>query len=168
VILPDVNLLIYAFNRNASHHAAARAWWENLMNGSEPVALPWTVSLGFVRLMTARRMTTAPMSPGHAVAVVRGWLARPVVEIIEPGPQHLTILDRLLTEAGVAGPLTTDAHLAALAIEHQCELHSHDTDFARFSGLRWRDPLAGTAPRTGERRARYRAGTGRPRRSVAR
>jgi len=141
VIVPDVNLLIYAHNRDAPHHAAARAWWEGLLNDTEPVALPWAVSLGFIRLMTHRAVLVTPMDPAAAVANVRAWFARPNVERLDPGPQHLDLLDRLLGAAGIAGNLTTDAHLAALAIEHQCELHSNDTDFARFPGLRWRNPL---------------------------
>jgi uncharacterized protein len=142
VILPDVNLLVYAYNRDAPHHGAARAWWEGLLNGETTVALAWAVSCGFVRLMTHRAVLARPLDPVLAVRHVRSWLERPNVELLDPGPRHLEILERLLGELGVGGNLTTDAHLAALAIEHQCELHSNDTDFARFAGLRWRDPLA--------------------------
>jgi toxin-antitoxin system PIN domain toxin len=141
VIVPDLNLLIYSYNRKAPQHEAARAWWEGLLKGAEPVAVPWVVVLGFVRLMTQRTMLANPMQPAIALAQVRAWFACPNVEELEPGPQHLDLLDRLLAAAGTAGNLTTDAHLAALAIEHQCELHSNDTDFARFPGLRWRNPL---------------------------
>ena len=141
MIVPDLNLLIYSYNRKAPQHEAARAWWEGLLNGAEPVAVPWVVVLGFVRLMTQRTMLATPMQPAIALAQVRAWFACPNVEELEPGPQHLDLLDRLLAAAGTAGNLTTDAHLAALAIEHQCELHSNDTDFARFPGLRWRNPL---------------------------
>ena len=142
MILPDLNLVIYAHNADAPTHAASRAWWERLLNGAEPVAVPWAVVLGFIRLMTHRAVLITPMLPNAAVERVRSWFARPNVQPLEPGPQHLEILDRLLGAAGAAGNLTTDAHLAALAIEHQCELHSNDTDFARFSGLRWRNPLS--------------------------
>jgi toxin-antitoxin system PIN domain toxin len=141
VILPDLNLVVYAHNADAPDHAASRAWWETLLNGTEPVAIPWAVALGFVRLMTHRAVLGTPMRPPTAVAHVRSWFAQPLVETLDPGPRHLDILARLLAAAGTAGNLTTDAHLAALAIEHQCELHSNDTDFARFPGLRWRDPL---------------------------
>lgn len=141
MILPDVNLLIYAYNRDAPHHVEARAWWEELMNSGDPVRIPWAVSLGFVRLMTHRAVMVAPLDGPSALAHVRAWLARSGVESLDPGPQHLDILGRLLVALGAAGNLTTDAHLAALAIEHQCELHSNDTDFARFPGLRWRNPL---------------------------
>jgi toxin-antitoxin system PIN domain toxin len=141
VILPDLNLLIFAHNADAPLHAPARAWWEGLLNGNEPIAIPWVVVLGFVRLMTHRAVLVAPMQPVDAIAQVRAWFAQPVVEIIEPGGQHLDLLERMLVAAGTGANLTTDAHLAALAIEHQCELHSNDNDFTRFPGLRWRNPL---------------------------
>jgi uncharacterized protein len=141
VILPDVNLLVYAYNRDAREHVAARAWWQELLSSNEMVGLPWAVTCGFIRLMTHPAVLVRPLDPSRAVAHVRSWLDQPNVEVLDPGPRHLELLDRLLGELGIAGNLTTDAHLAALAIEHQCELHSNDGDFARFSGLRWRDPL---------------------------
>lgn len=141
MILPDLNLVIYAHSADAPDHASARRWWEDALNGNEPVAIPWAVTLGFIRLMTHRAVLTTPMLPKVAVANVRSWFAQPQVEALDPGTQHLDILERLVSAAGTAGNLTTDAHLAALAIEHQCELHSNDTDFARFPGLRWRNPL---------------------------
>lgn len=141
MIIPDLNLVVYAHNADAPAHAAARAWWEALLNDDEPVAIPWVVVLGFVRLMTHRAVLITPMTPGAALVQVRAWFARTNVEHIEPGPRHLEVLERLLAAVGAAGNLTTDAHLAALAIEHQCELHSNDNDFARFAGLRWRNPL---------------------------
>jgi toxin-antitoxin system PIN domain toxin len=141
VIVPDLNLVIYAYNPRAPNHTAARAWWEDLLNGAEPVAIPWVVTLGFVRLLTNRSVLVTPMTPAGAVAQIRAWFACSSVESIEPGPQHIDLLDRLLSAVGTGGNLTTDAHLAALAIEHQCELHSNDNDFARFPGLRWRNPL---------------------------
>jgi toxin-antitoxin system PIN domain toxin len=141
MILPDLNLVVYAHNRDAPHHAAARTWWEGLLNGTEPVAVPWIVVLGFIRLMTHRSVLTTPMLPAAALGHVRSWLARTNVEHLEPGPRHIDLLDRMLAAAGAGGNLTSDAHLAALAIEHQCELHSNDNDFARFPGLRWRNPL---------------------------
>lgn len=136
-----MNLVLSAHDADAPHHAAARAWWEGLLNGREPVAIPWAVALGFVRLMTHRAVMVAPLAPVAAVAHMRAWFAQPTVERLDPGPRHLDVLERLLAAVGTAGNLTTDAHLAALAIEHQCELHSNDTDFARFPGLRWRNPL---------------------------
>jgi len=142
MVLPDVNLLVYAHNESAPGHARARAWWEDVINRQEPVGLPWAVALGFVRLVTHPAVFVRPLEPLAALGHVELWLEQPQVDVLEPGPRHLVILRELLSAAGVAGALTTDAHLAALAIEHQCELHSNDTDFARFPGLRWHDPLA--------------------------
>ena len=142
MILPDVNLLIYAFNSDAPRHAAARAWWEETLSESRPLGLPWAVSLGFVRLMTHRRVLAQPLSATVALGHVRDWLKRRHVQVLVPGPRHLALVDELLREAGTAGALTTDTHLAALAIEYQAELCSTDLDFGRFAGLRWRNPLA--------------------------
>ena len=91
--------------------------------------------------MTHRAVLITPMAPAAALSHVRAWFARSNVERLDPGAQHIDLLDRMLSAAGTGGNLTTDAHLAALAIEHQCELHSNDSDFARFPGLRWRNPL---------------------------
>jgi toxin-antitoxin system PIN domain toxin len=141
VIIPDLNLLVYAYNSDAPHHPKARAWWEGLLNGREPVAVPWAVILGYVRLMTHPSVLVTPLEPAVSIRHVRTWLDLPLVSVLEPGPRHLDILAAMLEALGVAGNLTTDAHLAALAIEHRAELHSNDTDFGRFPGLRWRNPL---------------------------
>jgi len=122
-------------------HEPARAWWEDLINREQPVGLPWAVALGFVRLTTHPSVMAAPLHPHDALGRVRGWLDQPGVRILEPGPRHMNLLNELFRATGVGGSLTTDTHLAALAIEHQAELHSNDTDFARFPGLRWRNPL---------------------------
>jgi toxin-antitoxin system PIN domain toxin len=142
VILPDINLLVFAYNADAPQHRVAKRWWEALLTRGEPVGIPWIVALGFMRIMTHPAVLENPVRPEHALADVRSWFAHPHVEIIQPGPRHLDILESLLRRLDVAGNLLTDAHLAALAIEYQCELHSNDKDFARFSGLRWRDPLS--------------------------
>ena len=92
--------------------------------------------------MTHPAVLARPLDPGRAVAHVQSWFDRANVEALDPGPRHLEMLGRMLGDAGAAANLTTDAHIAALAIEHQCELHSNDADFARFSGLRWRNPIA--------------------------
>ena len=141
MILPDVNLVIYAYNEDAPFHAAAKAWWERCLSGTEPVGLAWVIVLGFVRLMSNRRVLAKSMSAAESVEQCRLWMLRPNVRIVLPRPTHMDILAGLL--AGPMGPnLVTDAHLAALAIEHQAELHSNDSDFARFSGLTWRNPIA--------------------------
>lgn len=142
MIVPDLNLLIYAYNTDAPLHAPARAWWQRLMNDDTAVAIPWAVSVGFVRLMTHASVVRRPLPPRTAIGHVRSWLERSNVAVLEPASRHLAILEQLLDAIGVAGRLTTDAHLAALAIENQAELHSNDVDFGRFPGLRWRNPLA--------------------------
>lgn len=141
MILPDINLLAYAYNSDAPIHAKAKAWLERIMNGQATIGFAWAVVCGFIRLMTHPSVMITPLAPKDAIVIVETWMRTPQVEIIEPGPRHLEILSRLLMEIGVAGNLTTDAHLAAIAIEHQCELHSNDGDFGRFSGLRWTNPL---------------------------
>ena len=141
MILPDVNLLVYAHNERAVAHQRARAWWKDLIDREQPIGLAWTVMLGFVRLVTHPAVLADPLNPLDALGFVRGWLAQPSVRFVEPGPRHVALLAELFGATGVAGSLTTDTHLAALAIEHQAELHSNDADFGRFPGLRWRNPL---------------------------
>jgi toxin-antitoxin system PIN domain toxin len=142
VVVPDINLLVFSYNEIAPRHGSARAWWKGLMTGREPVGIPWAVVFGFVRLVTHPAVLAQPLTPQAALARVRQWFAREHVQSLDPGPRHLVIVERLFEATGVGGNLTTDTHLAALAIEHRCELHSSDADFARFPGLRWHDPLA--------------------------
>lgn len=140
MILPDVNLLVYAYNRLAPEHELAKEWWESAVS-SEAIALSWVCIGGFIRIVTNRRAVQTPLTVSEALGAVRSWLEQPNVIVIEPGPQFKTLFFGLLEQIGTAGNLTTDAQLAALAIEHQCTLHSADLDFGRFSGLRWLNPL---------------------------
>lgn len=137
----DLNLLIYAVNRDAQRHERARAWLEEALSGEEPVAFSWSVILGFLRITTNPRIFPKPLETEQAVAIVDTWLAMPCSTPVVPGEAHWMILTELLEDTGTAGNRTTDAHLAALAIEHGAELISTDTDFARFKHLRWTDPL---------------------------
>jgi toxin-antitoxin system PIN domain toxin len=141
MIIPDVNILVHAYNPNATSHPQVRQWWEETLNQPRPVGMPWTSILGFIRVSTHRRILDNPMFPAQAIHLVRGWLDIPNVQILSPGESHAQILFGLLEELGTAGDLTTDAHLAALAIEYQAELASTDADFARFPRLRWFNPL---------------------------
>lgn len=141
MILPDVNLLVYAYNTADPRHDQARGWWEEVVNASVPVGLPWVTAAGFIRLMTHPRLLERPLTPPEATRRVRAWLEAPSVTIIQPGRRFAELFLGFLDTVGTAGNLTTDAQLAALAVEHQAELHSNDTDFARFPGLRWRNPL---------------------------
>ncbi len=143
MIVPDVNLLIYAYNEDVHFHEPARRWWEQLANGAERIGLPWVVAAGFVRIVTQHRTAIRPVSPERAVDLISEWLSLPHVAPLNPGAQHLDIFRRLVVAAGVGGNLVSDAHIAALAIEHQAEVHSNDSDFGRFPGLRWQNPLAG-------------------------
>ncbi len=141
MILPDINLLVYAYNTDAPRHEAARRWWEDALSQTRPVGLPWVVLLGYLRLMTSRHVLVDPFEAAEALGHIRAWLGRSNTQILQPGPGHLDHLDALIQEIGISGKLTTDTHLAALAIEHQAELHSNDADFSRFPGLRWVNPL---------------------------
>ena len=139
--LVDLNLLLYAIDDGAPHHAAARPWLEETLSGTEEVGFAWAVLLGFVRLSTNPAVFEQPLSAGEALDYVDGWLAQPVATVVHPTEAHAARLRELLQPLGTAGNLTTDAHLATLAIEHGAELCSADTDFARFPGLRWHNPL---------------------------
>lgn len=143
MIIPDVNLLVYAYNSDAPFHAQARRWWEACVGGSQPVALPWAVALGYLRLMTSRTVLARPFETAVALGHLRQWLEQPSVLILQPGPRHLDILAGFC-EAGTLSPsLLSDAHIAALAIENQAVLHSNDSNYSRFAGLRWINPLQG-------------------------
>jgi toxin-antitoxin system PIN domain toxin len=141
LILPDVNLLLYAQVSAFPEHGRARRWWEGLMNGKREVGLAGPALFGFVRLASNPRVLDPPLTVEAALAQVEDWLARPHVHFVQPGPRHLEIAFRLLRQVGTAANLTTDAQLAAFAIEHQGELHSNDADFGRFPRLRWVNPL---------------------------
>jgi len=142
MIVPDVNLLIHAYNRDSAVHEKAIRWWEDLLGGTQTVGLAWGAIFGFIRIATHRHILTNPMPVERACAEARAWLGQPYVTVLDPGERHAELVFGLLGALGSAGNLTTDAHLAALAIEHQAELHSSDADFGRFSGLRWVNPLA--------------------------
>ncbi len=141
MIVPDLNLLVYAHNEGAPDHAAAKEWWEGLVNGMDRVGIPWVVSVGFVRLMTHPRVLVHPVTANEAVDYVQEWFQFPHITSINPGAEHMNHFRRSLNAAGVGANLVTDSHIAALAMEYQAEVHSNDSDFSRFPGLRWRNPL---------------------------
>ena len=140
--LVDLNVLLYAINRDAPRHETIRSWWEKAMAGDEPVGLAWVVVLGFLRLATNARVFVKPLSSSQAIERVEAWLAHPNLRVVVETEEHWRILKELLAEAGAAGNLTTDAHLAALAISHGATLASCDADFGRFGALRWENPTA--------------------------
>lgn len=141
MIVPDVNLLVYAYNEAAPFHEQARHWWEGLVNGAERVGVPWLVAAGFVRVLTHPSVRERPATSMQAVDYVEEWFRYSNVTPLNPGTEHIRLFRRALDAAGVGANLVTDAHVAALAMEHQAEVHSNDADFGRFPGLRWRNPL---------------------------
>jgi toxin-antitoxin system PIN domain toxin len=142
VIVPDVNLLLYAIDRSAPRHDPARAWLEARLSGSETVGLAWSVLAAFVRLVTHPAVFEHPLTMRQAFDLIDGWLEQPPVVVIHPAERHHVTMRELLEPLGTAANLVPDAHLAALAIEHGATLHSSDHDFARFPRLEWEDPLA--------------------------
>jgi len=142
MIIPDVNILIHAYDSGFAHHRAAKEWWEEVLTAGHPVGLAWAATLGFMRIATHRGVLSKPLPVGDAVNLARSWLEQPGVRVVVPGDRHGEILFRLLEEAGTAGNLTTDAHLAALAIEYRAEIATTDSDFARFPGLSWSNPIS--------------------------
>ncbi|HXK04771.1 MAG TPA: type II toxin-antitoxin system VapC family toxin [Verrucomicrobiae bacterium] len=141
MIILDVNLLLYAVNRDAPLHLKARTWLESAIAGNEEIGLAWNVILAFLRLTTKPGLFRTPIRPERAFAIIAGWLDQPSVTIVHPGPRHLEILRKMILPLGTAGNLTSDAHLAAMAIGHGAQLCSCDSDFARFPGLDWMNPL---------------------------
>ncbi len=139
--LVDLNVLLYAVNVDSPHHAAALAWWEGALNGDESVALPWVVLLGFLRITTNPIIFSRPLTVGAALERLDVWLALDRVHIAREKDEHWEVLREILSVSGVAGNLTTDAHLAALAMSHDATLVTFDADFARFKGLRREIPV---------------------------
>ena len=140
--LLDVNLMIYVVDEEAREHERTLRWFEQALSGTETVALAWFALLGFLRITTRRQSTRDPWPIESALEEIQRWLAQPVATVIHPTDRHAAVLRDLLPPLGAGGNLTSDAHLAALAIEHGATLCSHDNDFSRFPGLRWEDPLA--------------------------
>ncbi|HZP88981.1 MAG TPA: type II toxin-antitoxin system VapC family toxin [Burkholderiales bacterium] len=141
MILIDANLLIYAVDSDSTHHARVRRWIEQLMSSDTPVGLAWIVLLNFVRITTRPGVLRRQLSVEQAIAYVDGWLAQPYVALVAPEDAHWPILRSLLLAGGTAGNLTSDAHLAALAIGHGCQIASADNDFRRFPGVTLLNPL---------------------------
>jgi hypothetical protein len=142
VIVVDVNLLVYAYNQQVVQHERARAWLQVALSQDEPVAFPWAVIHGLLRLVTDARVTGSPLSLDSAMTIVDEWWSEPIVRLLEPGPRYWGIFREIGGRAGVRGAFVSDAHLAALTIEHDATLYTADRDFRRFAGLRVINPLA--------------------------
>lgn len=134
--LVDANVLIHAVNRASARHEVARTWLDDALAGSEAVGFGWVALLAFLRLSTHPSIFARPLDATDATGVVRAWLAQPPAVVVAPGPRHAEVLGDLLAEAGTAGNLVNDAHLAALAIEHGAAIATFDADFGRFRGVR--------------------------------
>ncbi len=141
MILPDLNLLLYAYNPHVPQHQKAAEWWSGVMKGEELIGLPNEVCLGFVRIATNSRLGAAAVSLSRARAVVAGWLQLPQVRVLVPAPNHFGQVMDLMAGAMGSGALVSDAVLAAYAIQNRATLYSNDADFSRFAGLTWRNPL---------------------------
>jgi len=142
MILVDANLLLYAEDSSSERHDLARTWWDAQLSGDSPVCLCWPVVTAFVRISTNTRLHQRPLTLDEAIERVQSWLDQPCVRIIGPTDQHWTILREMLGAGNAVGNLVSDAHLAALAVEHNCVLQSTDSDFARFRGLKWNNPIS--------------------------
>lgn len=136
----DANVLLHAVNQSPSDHVVAKRWLDDALSGGATVGFAWVVLLAVLRLSTRPGLFERPLTSEEATSVVQGWLASTSAAVIHPGERHLDVLSGLLTSAGTAGNLTSDAHLAALAIEHRGTVVTFDADFDRFPGVRWERP----------------------------
>lgn len=140
MVIVDANVLIYATNSTARQHPEAADWLDGALAGAEAVGLAWVVLLAFMRLTTNPAIFPRPISAAESAEQVEAWLGAPGAVVVEPTARHVHVLRGLIAESGAAGNLVTDAHLAALAIEHGADLVSYDRDFARFAGVSHRLP----------------------------
>jgi toxin-antitoxin system PIN domain toxin len=141
MMLVDANILLYAEDQLSPQHELAKEWWDEQLSGSYPVCLCWTVISAFIRIASNSRVFENPLSAKEATARVQGWFEQPCVRLIQTTGRHWEIFQQMLNDGQALGNLVTDAHLAALAIQHGCELISTDADFARFPRVKWRNPL---------------------------
>ena len=141
MILVDANILLYAEDSLSPRHQQACGWWDQQLSGTDVICLCWTVLCAYIRIGTNPRVFEHPLSLNQAQNRVESWLNQPCTRIIRPTERHWTVFKQILTDGQAVANLVTDAHLAALAIEHDCKLASADSDFARFPKLKWINPL---------------------------
>lgn len=141
--LVDANVLLYAVNKAEPRHREARVWLDGALRDREPVGFPWIVVLAFLRLSTKVGLFPRPLPVRRAVATVSEWVGQPPSVVLEPTPRHLAVLAGLLAGVGAGGNLVNDAHLAALALEHDATVVTYDADFGRFAGVVWMTPAGG-------------------------
>ena len=142
MIVLDANILLYAYDSASAHHSKARVWVEQIFSGTDLVGLPWPTIAAFLRIMTNTRLPGERFTLAEATSIVSSWLERSNIRTIAAGEDHWVAFRQMLTGGQAAGGLVSDAHLAAITIEHGGELHTTDRDFARFPGLRWKNPLS--------------------------
>ncbi|MBC8452459.1 MAG: type II toxin-antitoxin system VapC family toxin [Spirochaetes bacterium] len=141
MIVVDLNVLIYAVDEDSYHHTAAKAWLEKQLNGTESIGIPWVVLLGFLRIMTSRKVFSHPLTEDQTIEIIDQWLTHPLVRIPNPEHHHWFLMKELVLESGTAGNLTSDIHLAAIAMQSRAKLYTLDADFSRFNGLWWEKPF---------------------------
>lgn len=142
MILPDVNVLLYAFRRDSAHHAVCKPWLDRIVAGDQPFGMAPLALSAVARIATNPRIFRSPSSLSEALAFCDNLLGQPHCEIVQPGERHWAIFKRLCTEADIRGPRVSDAWFAALAIEHACTWMTYDRDYARFPELDWQQPVA--------------------------
>ena len=142
MIVPDVNLLLHAYTPTSSSHKKALLWLQSVLSGEEPVGLPWQVISAFLRIVTNRKLPGFGRPIEEATAIIEDWLKQPNVHLLTAGDAHWMLFRRMMLEGQASGDLVSDAHLAALTVEHGGVLYTTDRDFARFPGLRWENPIA--------------------------
>jgi uncharacterized protein len=142
VIIPDSNLLLYAYNENSPYHEGAKSWWESCLRGSIPVGLTIPAVLAFLRISTSTSALPEPFTLDEAEQTIQDWLDVSVTRVLTPLQAHIEDVIKLLKIAGSAGGnLTTDAQIAAIAMAHKATVHTADRDFMRFRGLDCYFPL---------------------------
>lgn len=135
----DANVLLHSANSAAPLHGSARSWMVAALDRDETIGLAWNVLLAFMRISTRAGIFESPLTVAEATSAIAAWLAQPTAVVVEPGVRHLDVLGGLLDRVGTGGNLVSDAHLAALAVEHNATVVSFDRDFERF-GVRWIQP----------------------------
>ncbi len=137
----DANILLYAEDAESPLNRKACQWWDSVLSGEENVCLCWLVINAFIRISTNPRVFHRPLSIAVAVRRVQSWIDQPCVKILTPLESHWSIFQEMIESGQASANLITDTHLVALAVEYGCDFYSTDSDFARFPGLKWKNPI---------------------------